>query len=68
MPNKVANAATAIVTIALACFVALTLMTFVAIERSRDRTSCYRTAQVAEECPAISWWENILRRTIGPST
>ena len=65
MTNKVANAATAIITIALAGSVALTLMTSVAIDRSRDRTSCYRAAQVPEECPSPSWWENILRRTIG---
>lgn len=67
MPSKVVKFAQVIISTALACFVALTLMTFVAIDRSRDRTTCYRAAHVAEECSAPSWWENILRRFIGPS-
>ncbi|MDF9779303.1 hypothetical protein OKW11_006349 [Pseudomonas baetica] len=68
VPFKVVYAAKATITIALTCFIALTLMTIVAIDRSRDRTTCYRAAQAPETCSTPSWWEIILRRSIGPST
>lgn len=65
IPTQAIYAAKAAVTTALVCFVALTVLTIVAVDRSRDRTACYRTAQAAEECLVPSWWENILRRTVG---
>lgn len=67
-PFKVVYAAKAIITIAFTSLIALTLITIVAIDRSRDRTTCYRAAQAPESCSSPSWWENILRRSIGPNT
>ncbi|MGF6282144.1 hypothetical protein ABH908_000370 [Pseudomonas frederiksbergensis] len=67
MPTQAVYVAKAIVPIALVCFVALSALTIVAIDRSRDRTACYRAAQTPEECTTPSWWEDILRRTMGSS-
>ncbi|KZN20460.1 MULTISPECIES: hypothetical protein [Pseudomonas] len=56
----------AAIVVALLCFIALTLATFIAINKSHNRTACLMSAQAVEECPVPSRWENLLRRVIGP--
>jgi hypothetical protein len=56
----------AMILLTLTLCIALTVATFIAIDNSRNRTACLRTAQAVEECPVPSWWENLLRRVSGP--
>lgn len=56
----------AAIPLALLCFIALTLATLLAINKSQNRTTCLRSAQAVEECPVPSSWENLLRRAIDP--
>ncbi len=66
MASKVGIAVQVLITTATVCVVSLVLMTLVAIDRSRDRTACYKATQMTEGCSTPSWWEEILRRNIGP--
>jgi hypothetical protein len=65
MARIVARFSLVIVSTALVCCLGLTLMTFVSIDKSRERTICLRMAQTAEDCSTPSWWEKILRRLVG---
>lgn len=60
---QILKAATAL---ALLCFMALTLATLIAINKSQNRTTCLKSALAVEECPFPSRWENLLRRAIDP--
>lgn len=44
----------------------VTLITFttLATHNASERTACLRSSQIVEQCPARSWWENILVRFI----
>ncbi|OWG38485.1 hypothetical protein CAQ69_10100 [Stutzerimonas stutzeri] len=56
---------TAGITIALTGMVVLTILTMIATDKSRSRTECLRSAQTIEQCPQASWWEGVLRSSVG---
>ena len=56
----------AAILVALLCFIVLTMATFIAINKSHNRTACLMSTQAAEECPVPERWEKLLRRAIGP--
>lgn len=62
--NKAPQIFQAVITIAIACFVALAIATFIAIDKSRTRTACLKAAQSVEQCQAPSEWENLLARAL----
>jgi hypothetical protein len=64
--SRVLQISKAAIVVALLCFIALTMATFIAINKSHNRTACLMSAQAVEECPVPSRWENLLRRAIGP--
>jgi len=60
--SRVARTGQAVIVLALAFFMVATVVTFIAIEKSRSRTVCLRSAQSIDQCPVPSEWENLLRR------
>lgn len=64
--NRLVLISQAVIALALTLFIALTVATVIAIDKSRDRTACLGSAQTVEQCPVPSWWENLLRKAIAP--